>query len=205
MEAAFTHFAKKFVFTIAFFFCYRVNYTKMPRSNFTEAYFFKYSVDNKLTALSEAIRKSSPNAEANAQKFFDAKAHKRDAKPATKKETATKTQPKKVYIPQPGREAPQDHPKICAQCPPCDGAWQAPPSENASEAPRTQKIAKVPPVSEDWALAFAYFVVTCWWSMVVTRFLRYLYPEISRDAAILFMIGLPIINGMILLYENWLA
>ena len=66
----------------------------MPRSDFTEAYFFKYSVDNKLTALSTAIRKSLPDAEANAKKFFDAKAEKRDAKPATKKETATKDQPK---------------------------------------------------------------------------------------------------------------
>ena len=68
----------------------------MPRSDFTEAYFFKYSVENKLTALSEAIRKSLPDAEANAKKFFDAKAQKKGAKPVAKKEAAAKTQPKKA-------------------------------------------------------------------------------------------------------------
>ena len=114
------------------------------------------------------------------------------------------SQPPSAHIPQPEREAPQVRKCSCAPCPPCDGAWQAPPSENASEAPPIQKIAaKVSLVSEDWALAFVYFLVTCWGSMVVTRFLRFLYPEISRDVAILIMIGLPIINGMILLYENW--
>ena len=127
----------------------------MPRNDFAEAYFFKYSVDNKLTRLSEAIRKSSPDAEANAKKFFDAKAQKKDAKPAAKKETLTKTQPKKASAndltsdsdaENPNKPAPKQ--ALTPKLQPKKSDAKAPSSDSSSDsdAPSTAKPAVAPKV-----------------------------------------------------------
>ena len=114
--------------------------------------------------------------------------------------------PSAFRTPQPEREAPQDLKKCfapCPPCPPCHGACQAPFNQNAREAATLQVITeRAPPVSEDWALSFLYFIALSYSSTAVARMLHLLFPEITREesrmmavAGVLIVSVLTLLNG----------
>merc|ERR1719223_1861147 len=115
----------------------------MSRNEFAEAYFYKYSVENKLSGVVESIRKCSPQAETNAQKFFPKV--KKQAEDNTSKQNqpskqVAKAQPKKHVPASSSSDSSSDSDAVVKP------AVQAAPLKKSMNA---QAVAKLVPAQND--------------------------------------------------------